>query len=91
MSLHVATKNLQSIRNPDRFEDFMVELANASFDVLFVSETWRDSTKEIVDNTSGRRFCLSGGSGHQGVGIVVSRPSLGTPFRFMHFQNGCAC
>lgn len=76
IALHVLTKNLQSIRTPDRFMDFMSELANGSFDILFVSETWREHTEEIVDNSWGCRLYLAGGGGHQGVGIVASRALL---------------
>lgn len=56
--------------------DFMSELANVSFDILFVSETWRELSEEIVDSSCGCRLYPAGGGGHQGVGIVVSRALL---------------
>lgn len=56
--------------------DFMSELANVSFDILFVSETWRELSEEIVDSSCGCRPYLAGGGGHQGVGIVMSRALL---------------
>ncbi len=51
--LHVVTKNLQSIRDTDRFQDFFAELDDVSFDLLCVTETWReeveDTFKQLMD------------------------------------------
>ena len=44
--LHVVSKNLQSIQTEARFNDFLVETVSCDFDVLFVSETWRDAKEE---------------------------------------------
>ena len=46
--LHVATKNLQSIRSEDRLADFYCDLDNASFDFLLLTETWRSETQDNV-------------------------------------------
>ena len=40
ITLHVVTKNLQSIRNNDRFIDFLLELDRFDFDLLCLSDTW---------------------------------------------------
>jgi hypothetical protein len=66
-------KNVQSIRNISRLQAFDFELDSITFDVLCVSETWRESDQEIFDSTSGHRFYLSGGADdvHKGVGIII--------------------
>ena len=43
--LHVATKNLQSIKSDDRFYDFIAKLDQCSFDIFLFSETWRVETE----------------------------------------------
>ena len=44
----------------------------ASFDVLFVTETWRGERQELFTTTHGHVLFLSGGEGCRGVGIVLS-------------------
>lgn len=46
--LHVMTKNLQSIRDHKRFEDFVSELNDDSFDALFVTETRQGERQEFL-------------------------------------------
>ena len=49
LTLHVVTINVQSIRHRDRCKDFMAELADATFEIIFVNETWRKSIKIFSD------------------------------------------
>ena len=76
ITLHVVTKNLQSIRNNDRFIDFLAELDRFDFDLVCLSETWRSEREEIFETPGRHRLFLSGGSGHCGVGICVSHRLL---------------
>ena len=70
--IHLATKNLQSIRDEDRFADFTTELANVKLSLLFVTETWRDEVEEIYELPAGGTLYLSGGSRPKGVGIFIA-------------------
>ena len=76
ITLHVVTKNLQSIRNNDRFIDFLAELDRFDFDLMCLSETWRSEREEILETPGRHRVFLSGGSGHCGVGICISHRLL---------------
>ena len=71
--MHAVTKNLQSVRDQARFEDFLCEVNALSYDVLFVSETWRDAHEEMFKTTRGDKLFFSGGSRGQGVGICMSK------------------
>ena len=72
--LHVISKNLQDIKNIDRFHDFLAEVDGCQFDLLLVGETWRDEHEETFLTADGNRLFLSGGSfGRRGVGIVVGQ------------------
>ena len=76
--LHVATKNLQSIKSDDRFHDFIAEIDKCCFDVFF-SETWRVETEEVFVTPVGHKLFFSGGdggSGHQGVGVAIHKRLL---------------
>ena len=73
IELHVVTKNLQSIRNQTRFEDFMTELDGSDFDLLLLCETWGMEREEFFKTCGGNQLFLSGGSTHAGVGICVGR------------------
>ena len=65
-------QHLPSIRDHERFPDFVSELNDASFDALFVTETWRGERQELFLTTHGHALFLSGGEGCRGVGIVLS-------------------
>ena len=65
-------KNLQSIRSDNKFQDFIAELENCDFDILLVSETWRDKREEVIVTEAGHKVFLSGGSCRNGVGTCVS-------------------
>ena len=72
ISLHVITKNLQSIRAESRFHDFCTELVACDHDLIFICETWRSAVEECFVLPSGGQIFLSGGLSHQGVGTAVS-------------------
>ena len=72
------TKNVQSIRSDARLEDLVLELKELDFDFLFLTETWRDNTEEMLEVDGGTKMFLSGGGPHQGVGIVVSKRCWGS-------------
>ena len=76
ITLHVVTKNLQSIRTNDRFIDFLAEVDRLDFDLVCLSETWRSECEEILETPGRHRVFLSGGSGHCGVGICISHRLL---------------
>jgi hypothetical protein len=100
--LHVMSKNLQSIRDHERFQHCVSELNDASFDAFFVTETWRGERQEFFFTTThGHVLFLSGGEGFPGVGIVLSvgffRELLQVSFHpgsyslricALHFQSG---
>ena len=67
----MVTKNLESIRNQTRFEDFMTELDGNDFDLLLLCETWRMEREEFFKTCGGNQLFSSGGSTHAGVGICV--------------------
>ena len=71
--VHTITKNVQSIRDPSRFEDFLVELNHVEYDFLLLSETWRGEPEEVLTSPHGDMLYLSGGSCSKGVGICVSK------------------
>ena len=74
IQLHVVVKNLQSIQTQTRFEDFMVEVDDADFDVLLLTETWRSEREEFYKTNGGQNLFLSGSPlGHAGVGICISK------------------
>ena len=54
--LHVLAKNVQSIRTTSRFEDFLVEIDTADFDILFLCETWREESEETCHSTAEQHF-----------------------------------
>ena len=72
INLHLITKNLQSIRETSRFQDFITELDCISYDLMFLSETWRSETEESFETPRGDLIFLSGGTSSKGVGICVS-------------------
>ena len=73
ITLHVITKNLQSIRSDVKMHDIIAELDSLEFDVLFITETWRTQLTECMETSGGHKLFLSGGDGHCGVEICVSK------------------
>ena len=78
IQLHVVTKNVQSIRSDARLEDLVLELKELDFDFVFLTETWRENSEEMLKVDGGTKMFLSGGGPHQEVGIVVSKRCWGS-------------
>lgn len=76
IDLHVLCKNVQSIRQQERLDDFLTEIDVIEFDLAFVSETWRDDDSECMVTQRGHKLYLAGSGGHCGVGIAVSHTML---------------
>ena len=83
--LHVITKNVQSIREPSRFDDFLAEIDTCDFDILCICETWRGDDSESWTTTMGHKLFFSGGSTHCGVGIGIGR-KLALEISHVHFH-----
>ena len=75
ITLHVVTKNVQSLKHEDRFNDFVAEIDKLDFSVLCLCETWRNDREECFLTPAGHKMFFSGGGdvGHRGVGIALSR------------------
>ena len=83
--IHLVTKNLQSVRAHDRWNDFVSELEALDYDIAFCTETWREEKEEHCLTPSGHHIYLSGGDGHRGVGICIS-PSFLKRMKHIHFH-----
>ena len=46
LCLHVLAKNVKSIRTTSKFEDFLLEIDTADFEILFPCETWREESEK---------------------------------------------
>ena len=55
IDLHVISKNLQSIRSENKFQHFLAELDTCDFDILLVSETWRDNCEDAIVTAAGHK------------------------------------
>ena len=73
--LHVMAKKLQSVQSDNNFENSITELENCDFDILLVSEGWRDKREQVIVTAAGQKVSLGGGS-RNGVGTCVSRRLL---------------
>ena len=62
ITMHAITKNVQSIRDDNRWLDFVLELEGQVFDILFLTETWRSDVEEAFISPLGDYIYLSGGS-----------------------------
>ena len=72
IQLHVMTKNVQSIRDECRFQDFVAELDTCDFDLCLACETWRVELQDCIVTPSGCNIFLAGGDDRKGVGIAAS-------------------
>ena len=55
------TKNLQSVRADDRWNDFVSELEALDYDIVFCTETWREEREEHCLTPSGQPVSGTGG------------------------------
>ena len=66
IQLHVMTKNLKSIRDECRFQDFDVELDTCDFDLCLAFETWMVELQDCIATASGCHiFLLAGMNGRE--------------------------
>ena len=72
VSMHVISKNLQSIRSDKRLEDLISEIVLCNFDLMCLQECWRVDAEECFETERGDLIYLSGGDLYKGVGVVVS-------------------
>lgn len=67
-------KNVRSIQTEARFEEFLHECGDFTWDVVLVNETWRKEGEEILKLDTGHCWLGSGGSeGKHGVGALLRR------------------
>ena len=70
--LQIFTYNVHSILSEVRLEMLLQELENVSWDLLVLTETWKDSENEVTQLKGGYLFFGSGGvRGKCGVGFLV--------------------
>ena len=73
LQLHVVTKNVHSVTETLRSEDFLAELDCLEYDILFSTETWRSAREEKLTSPKGDLMFFNGGTSSRGVGICISR------------------
>ena len=70
--VQVYTKNVHSLQTALREEELFMELQCVEWDVVLLTETWRDKRQERWRNEDGHMFCGSGGlRGQSGTGILL--------------------
>ena len=74
VSMHVISKNLQSIRSDKRLEDLISEIVLCNFDLMCLQECRRMDAEECFETERGDLIYLSVGDLYKGVGVVVSAP-----------------
>ena len=63
VTMHVISKNLQSIRSDRRLEDLISEIGLCNFDLMCLQECWRVDAEECFETDRGDLIYLSGGIG----------------------------
>ena len=58
----LATKNVFSVQTEDRLEELMGELSLTDWDVVALTETWREMREEIFELPGGHLFFGAGGT-----------------------------
>ena len=87
----ILTKNVQSIQKDDRLRELFVEMETTEWDILLVTETWREKSRETWTSADGHLFCGSGGiKGSQGVAITLHQ-RWRTFFKCFHAINARIC
>ena len=72
VTMHVISKNLQSIRSDRRLEDLISEIGLCNFDSMCLQECWRVDAEECFETDRGDLIYLGGRDRYKGVGIVIS-------------------
>ena len=91
VNLQVFGKNVQSLQSNDREQELFEELRTFSWDVLLLSETWREKAQERWRSEDGHMFCGAGGKkGEQGTGVILHRRWV-KGFRAFHAISERVC
>ena len=70
--LRFLAENVQSLLSMERELDLLTELCYIQWDVLILSETWREKKQERWRSRNGHMFCGAGGTrGERGVAILL--------------------
>ena len=72
--LNIFAKNARSLQSDERLEELLIEVDQVEWDVVLVSETWREEVEEYDTLESKHIWFGSGGTrGKHGVGILVHK------------------
>ena len=72
--LTILGKNVQSLQTEAREDELFSELRQVEWDVVLLSETWREKARERWKAGDGHMFCGTGGAkGAKGTGILLHR------------------
>ena len=67
-------KNVRALTSEERIRELLFELNSVQWDFVFLTETWRMETREILQLQTGEIFCGSGSeNATRGVGFVVNK------------------
>ena len=67
-------KNVRALTSEERIQELLFELNSVQWDFVFLTETWRTETREILQLQTGDLFCGSGSeNATRGVGFVVNK------------------
>ncbi|CAE7561664.1 unnamed protein product [Symbiodinium natans] len=72
VQVHIAAKNVQSMRAETRFQDGLAELDAGEHDLVFLSEIGRSELPEVLKTPRQGKLYLSGGFAFHGVGSYIA-------------------
>ena len=91
LRLTILGKSVQSLQTDLREEELLAELRCIQWDVLLLSETWRERKQERWRTEDGHMFCGAGGKkGERGIGILLNRRWVKN-FRAFHAVSERMC
>ena len=66
---------MRSLTTPEAIEELLLEMQNIKWDVVLISETWRDETNDLWETKQGHLFMGSPRKNklHSGVAILLHR------------------
>ena len=71
-TIHIITYNVHSLLADIRLDLLMTELADVSWDIVVITETWRQDKSEYFVLATGHHFYGSGGiRGKCGIGFLI--------------------
>ena len=72
MRLTIYIKNVQSISTERKFVELLKEIELFDWDIIILSEVWREGAEEVLDLPGGHIYLGSGGHKRErGVGILI--------------------